>query len=99
VPVGPAATPERVVEALRARGHRLILHEGGPHVIGSFLAAGAVDELFLTVSPLLTGRRAGADERLALVEGADLLPGLPMRLLGARRETDHLLLRYGLLRP
>ena len=98
VPLGPSAAPDKVVAALRARGHRLILHEGGPHVIGSFLAAGAVDELFLTVSPLLTGR-PGTDERLPLVAGADLLPGLPTRLLGARRETDHLLLRYGIIRP
>jgi riboflavin biosynthesis pyrimidine reductase len=98
LPVGPAATPGRVLDALRARGHRLILHEGGPHVIGSFLAAGAVDELFLTVSPLLTGR-PGTDVRLALVEGSDLLPGVPTRLLGARRETDHLMLRYGIIRP
>jgi riboflavin biosynthesis pyrimidine reductase len=93
---GGELDPTAVVGALRARGHRLILHEGGPHVIGSFFKAGAVDELFLTISPLLTGRTL-VDPRLALVEGADLLPGLRTRLLGVRRETDHLFVRYGIL--
>lgn len=93
---GTTIDPTAAVGALRARGHRWILHEGGPHVIGSFFAAGAVDELFLTVSPLLTGRTL-LDPRLALVEGADLLPGARARLLGVRRDTDHLFLRYGIL--
>jgi riboflavin biosynthesis pyrimidine reductase len=97
--LGPGATidPIAAVGALRARGHRLLLHEGGPHVIGSFFEAGVVDELFLTVSPLLTGRTL-LEPRLALVEGADLLPGVGMRLLGVRRDTDHLFVRYGILR-
>jgi riboflavin biosynthesis pyrimidine reductase len=87
----------RMVEALRERGHRLILSEGGPHAVGPLLAAGLVDELFLTISPLLTGRVDG-DPRLGLVEGADLLPGGPPRtkLLGLRRDGDHLFLRYEL---
>jgi len=93
---GTTVDPTAAVGALRARGHRLLLHEGGPHVIGSFFEAGVVDELFLTVSPLLTGRTM-LDPRLALVEGADLLPGLRTRLLGVRRDTDHLFLRYGIL--
>jgi riboflavin biosynthesis pyrimidine reductase len=93
---GPAIDPAAAVAALRDRGHRLILHEGGPHAIGSFLEAGTVNELFLTISPLLTGR-THHDERLALVEGADLLPGRSTRLLGVRREAEHLFLRYGIL--
>ncbi len=85
------------VACLHDRGHRLILSEGGPRVFGSLLAAGLVDELFLTVSPLLVGRAAD-DERLALVEATDLLPGGPAhaRLLGLRRDGDHLFLRYEL---
>ena len=39
-----AIDPGAALEALHARGHELVLHEGGPHVIGSFLAAGLVDE-------------------------------------------------------
>jgi riboflavin biosynthesis pyrimidine reductase len=91
-----ALDPTAVIGALRARGHTLLLHEGGPHVIGSFFAASVVDELFLTISPLLTGR-ALLDPRFALVEGADLLPGVRMRLLGVRRDADHLFVRYGIL--
>jgi riboflavin biosynthesis pyrimidine reductase len=98
VSVGPRVEvdPIAAVGILCARGHQLVLHEGGPHVIGSFLEAGVVDELFLTVSPLLAGRSL-LDARFALVEGADLLPGTKLRLLSARRETDHLFLRYGIL--
>jgi riboflavin biosynthesis pyrimidine reductase len=84
-------------QALRDRGHRSILSEGGPTVFGSLLTARLVDELFLTVSPLLFGR-TDLDERLALVESADLLPGGPVegRLLGVRRDGSHLFLRYEL---
>src|SRR5215472_17954495 len=35
---------------------RRLLHEGGPTLFGQFLAAGAVDELFLTLSPQIAGR-------------------------------------------
>ena len=68
-------------------------------MLGSLLAANLVDELFLTISPLLVGRTA-LDERLALVEGADLLPEGPLgaRLLGVRRDGGHLFLRYELTR-
>ena len=96
---GPVLDVTAAIGALRARGHALILSEGGPRVFGSLLAAGLVDELFLTVSPLLTGRLLG-DERLALVEEADLVPGGPqqMDLLGIRRDGGHLFLRYAFTR-
>ena len=99
VSLGPGASvdPAAALRALRARGRRRILHEGGPRAIGSFLAAGTVDELFLTVSPLLLGRD-GRDTRLALVEDADLLPhGIGATLIGVRREAAHLFLRYEIL--
>jgi len=80
---------------LRERGHELILSEGGPRVFGGLLAAGLVDELFLTVSPLLAGRAAAV--RLSLVEGFELLPGgSGATLLAARRHADHVFLRYAL---
>ncbi len=97
VALGETVDPARAVAALRERGHRLILSEGGPHAIAPFLQAGLVDELFLTISPLLAGRLDG-DDRLALVEGADLVPGGPLaaRLTGVRRDGGHLFLRYEL---
>jgi riboflavin biosynthesis pyrimidine reductase len=45
----------RAVAELHARGLRHILSEGGPRLFGSLTAAGIVDELCLTVSPLLAG--------------------------------------------
>lgn len=85
------------LDALRSHGHRSILSEGGPHVFGSLVEARLVDELFLTVSPFLLGR-TGPGERLGLVEGTDLLPSGPVggRLLGVRRDGNHLFLRYEL---
>ena len=94
---GPAVDVRRALEELRARGHALVLVEAGPHVLGSLLAERLVDELFLTISPVLAGR-AEAATRLGLVEGIELLPGTRLggRLLGVRRGGDHLLLRYAL---
>ena len=95
--VGATIDPNAAHTALRARGHTLILSEGGPHAIAPFLEARLVDDLVLTISPLLAGRPAD-DIRLALVEGADLVPGGPLagRLQGLRRERDHIFLRYEL---
>jgi len=85
----------RAVAALRARGHSVILSEAGPTVFAALLAASLVDELFLTISPLLAGR--GGAHRPGLVEGVELLPGeqTPATLLSLRRDGDHLFLRYG----
>ena len=44
---------------LRERGLDQVLCEGGPHLFGALLAADLVDELCLTVSPLLAGPGAG----------------------------------------
>jgi riboflavin biosynthesis pyrimidine reductase len=84
------------VEHLRERGHCRILSEAGPHVFGSLVEAGLVDELFLTVSPLLAGRPSSGS--FGLVEGAALLPGhgRRARLRSARVQGSHLFLQYGL---
>lgn len=44
---------------LRDRGLRQVLSEGGPHLLGGLTAADLVDELCLTVSPVLVGAGAG----------------------------------------
>lgn len=89
--------PKAAVAALTERGHRLILSEAGPRVFGSLLAAGLVDELFLTRSPLLAGRAADSPP-LGLVEDAAFLPATHRhaRLTSVRRHGEHLLLRYSL---
>jgi riboflavin biosynthesis pyrimidine reductase len=83
-------------EALRARGCSVILSEAGPSMFGSLLASGLVDELFLTVSPLLAGRATAA--RLGLVEGVELMPQTRVagRLRSVRTHGSHLFLRYKL---
>lgn len=51
------------VAALHERGHQRLLSEGGPQLFGSLIAADLVDELCLTVSPLLAG---GSSSRIAV---------------------------------
>lgn len=72
----------------------MILSEGGPTLFASLLASRLVDELFLTISPLLAGR--DVRPRLPLVRGVELLPhaAADLRLRSARRHEDHLFLRY-----
>ncbi|MFE9694553.1 dihydrofolate reductase family protein [Micromonospora sp. NPDC005806] len=92
---GPRPNPARALDALRQRGHRHILSEAGPHVFGTLLAAGIIDELFLTSSPLLAGHSPHGST-FSLVEGTQLLPHTRVegQLLSVRRHTAHLFLRY-----
>jgi riboflavin biosynthesis pyrimidine reductase len=85
-----------VVDVLRERGCPVILAEAGPSMFGSLLASRLVDELFLTLSPVLAGRAEGV--RLGLVEGVELLPQTRVagRLRSVRAHGSHLFLRYGL---
>jgi riboflavin biosynthesis pyrimidine reductase len=82
-----------VLELLHSEGQTLLLTEGGPTLFGQLLDEDLLDELFLTISPRLFGRR-GAVERKALVEGVDLR-GKPLALASARKHGSHLFLRYG----
>jgi len=98
VVAGESAVDVRAAtEALRARGHRRILSEAGPRLFASLTRERLVDDLFLTVSPLLAGRSAEL-EKLGLVHGVDLLPDqrVELRLDSVRVEGEHLFLRYRL---
>lgn len=68
-------TPAAVLADLRARGMRRVLCEGGPALLGTWLQAGVIDELCLTVSPLITGTGPG------LVSGPTFDPPLRARPL------------------
>jgi riboflavin biosynthesis pyrimidine reductase len=83
-----------VVAGLWERGYRRILTEGGPTLMGQLLSAGAVDELFLTISPIMAG--GGENPRPTLATGVDLLAsGSPRaHLLSGRRHGSSLFLRY-----
>jgi riboflavin biosynthesis pyrimidine reductase len=50
---------DALLSALAGRGFQSIHSEGGPTLLGAFQAADRVDELCLTVSPLLVGGPAG----------------------------------------
>jgi riboflavin biosynthesis pyrimidine reductase len=74
---------------LRARGLTQLLCEGGPQLFGGLLAAGLVDELCLTVSPLLTGPGAGR-----IIAGRPRDATLGMRLVHILTADDTLITRY-----
>jgi riboflavin biosynthesis pyrimidine reductase len=73
----------------------MLLHEGGPTLFGQFLAAEAVDELFMTLSPQIAGRQADA-VRPALVQGVEFVPDWApwFQLLSVKQNAEHLYLRY-----
>lgn len=78
------------VGRLRERGFAQILSEGGPTLFGSLTVAGLVDELCLTVSPLLAGPGAGR-----ITAGPDLPAPVSLTLRHALLADGQLLLRYG----
>ena len=88
----------KAVAEVRDRGFEVLLSEAGPHVTGQLVGEGLLDEVFLTLSPVLAGR--GQEKRLGMVEGIELLPanGAWSKLLSARQHGDYLFLRYGLQR-
>jgi riboflavin biosynthesis pyrimidine reductase len=89
--------PLAILELLQAQfGVRTLLHEGGPTLFGQFLAAEAVDELFLTLSPQIAGR-SGDSVRPAIVQGVEFVPDSAPRLqmLSAKAKDAFLYLRYG----
>jgi riboflavin biosynthesis pyrimidine reductase len=97
IELGDHVDPATAIEALRARGFERTLTEGGPRLMASMLAAGVVEELFVTISPKLIG---GGPGRPPLTDGAeDLDLAAHERLLSARRAGDYLLLRYALASP
>ncbi len=81
--------PEQAAQVLAARGFDRVLCEGGPHVFGTFQAAGLVDELCLTLSPLLT---AGSATRITA--GSPELAPRRMELAHVLCSGGTLLLRY-----
>jgi riboflavin biosynthesis pyrimidine reductase len=77
------------LDQLHARGHRQLLCEGGPQLFGALTAAGAVDEICLTVAPLLAGAGAGR------ITAGPTGPVRAMRLTQVLAADDGmLLLRY-----
>lgn len=82
---GMGVDPARAVRALGDLGMTRLLTEGGPRLLGQLVAAGVLDELCLTVSPMLT---AGDAQRIA---------GGPSIAVPARFELTSLLEEAGFL--
>jgi riboflavin biosynthesis pyrimidine reductase len=76
------------VDRLAERGHRVVLCEGGPTLLGEVVAAGLLDELCLTLSPVM----GGDPLPIATVPRCGDLVG--MRLAHVARSQDVLFLRY-----
>lgn len=90
IAVGTGAVDYRAAMiALRERGLRQILCEGGPIVFGDLVAADQVDELCLTVSPLLVG--AGPPR---ITEGRASEAARRLRLRHVLEARGNLILRY-----
>lgn len=79
---------DAMLDALARLGLRQVLCEGGPGLFGALLEAGLVDELCLSLSPMLVGGEAGR-----IVRGASEA-GRRMRLVHAMPAGDLVLLRY-----
>ena len=77
-----------------ARLHRRgpILCEGGPYLFASLVGAGLVDELCLTLSPILAGPGPGR------IESGPLHPVVPLALAGLLEEDGALFTRYAVAR-
>jgi riboflavin biosynthesis pyrimidine reductase len=89
-------SPFAILTLLRQEaGVELLLHEAGPSLFGEFLAAGFMDELFLTLAPQIAGRVA-KQPRPGLVANVQFSPTTApwWKLLSAKSAADYMFLRY-----
>jgi riboflavin biosynthesis pyrimidine reductase len=92
----PTLRSAELLAPLRALGGDAVLTEGGPRLLGRLVADDLLDELFLTVSPVLAGR--AETSRPGLVAAQELLPARAEQaeLISARHCRSYLFLRYRL---
>jgi riboflavin biosynthesis pyrimidine reductase len=92
----PPLRSGELLAALGEHGGSAVLTEGGPRLLGALVADNAVDELFLTVSPVLAGR--AETSRSGLIDAQELLPARAERadLVSVRWRESYLFLRYWL---
>jgi len=77
------------LDTLADRGLRHVECEGGPHLLGWLIAAGLLDELCLTLAPVIAGGTAGR-----IVAGLDTQVVDRLRLLHVLEDDGYLFLRY-----
>jgi riboflavin biosynthesis pyrimidine reductase len=78
------------IAALAERGHRWILAEGGPHLLAQIAAADLLDELCLTIGPLLAGPNANR----ILAGALSAVPPQPLDLAHVLEDNGSLFCRY-----
>jgi riboflavin-specific deaminase-like protein len=90
----PAGDEHELAGVLRSLRHehdvRSLLCEGGPSLFNAMLVEDLVDELFLTLAPVLVG-----GQELGITTGQELEALRPLRLVWALEREGHLFLRYG----
>jgi riboflavin biosynthesis pyrimidine reductase len=72
-----------------------VLCEGGPHLGYQLLAAGLIDELFLSLSPTLAGGEPAGGEALRIIAGSEIEPPVTLQLRSVLESDSFLFLRYG----
>jgi riboflavin-specific deaminase-like protein len=89
---GKSPAPKAVVEALRERGLRKLILEGGGEVHFAFARAGLVDEWYVTLTPRLIGGKTAP----SFLDGEGFLKKnhLTLRLVSQKRVGDEIFLRY-----
>jgi len=92
-PDGELPAAAATIHYLREKfGVRSLVCEGGPHLNGTLLPAGLVDELHLVYAPKLAG---GADP-LTILSGPAIEPPIDLELLTLHESGGYLFARYGL---
>jgi riboflavin biosynthesis pyrimidine reductase len=86
---GGATPPAALAHLGAARGVRSVLCEGGPTLLRALVADACVDDLLLTLAPLVA-----AGDGPAVIEGAPLDAPRRLRLSDLHRAGDHLFLHY-----
>ena len=83
------------VSALAERGHRRMLAEGGPHLLAQLVEARLMDELCLTIGPLMAGPGASRIVAGAPWSGTEpTTPPLPLTLAHVLEDDGFLFCRY-----
>ncbi|MET7761049.1 pyrimidine reductase family protein [Streptomyces sp. NPDC005336] len=78
-----------IVTALAERGYTRLLTEGGPKLLGQFTAAGVLDELCLSLAPLIA-----AGDAARIVNGPALMEPERFALASVLEEAGFLFTRY-----
>lgn len=91
---GQLDLPAALAELTARFGVRTLLCEGGPHLGAQLLAAGLLDELFLSLAPKLAGEDGEQPAALRILAGAAFEPPVELALRGLLEYDSHLFLRY-----